>query len=176
MEPFVLDGTEIISYSFRYGKAIDSVRLSLKTVRGSKQLKLDPSIYDSILKQRIEVESRSFLKMKYVSCSSLGHYQPTQRNVSTYYLSTVYLTFISLFVIQNEPHGIELALLFPSVTSILSIAQSSFFITASLILCVHHILSIPDQDSYNHAFDFLLILMPSPFAVRRHHLHQVPFF
>ncbi|KAF8387138.1 ruvb-1, partial [Pristionchus pacificus] len=37
-----------------YGKAIDSVRLSLKTVRGSKQLKLDPSIYDSIIKQRIE--------------------------------------------------------------------------------------------------------------------------
>ncbi|GMT34900.1 hypothetical protein PFISCL1PPCAC_26197 [Pristionchus fissidentatus] len=37
-----------------YGKAIDSVRISLKTMKGSKQLKLDPSIYDSILKQRIE--------------------------------------------------------------------------------------------------------------------------
>ncbi|GMS88011.1 hypothetical protein PENTCL1PPCAC_10186, partial [Pristionchus entomophagus] len=38
-----------------YGKAIDSVRLSLKTAKGAKQLKLDPSIYDSIIKQRIEV-------------------------------------------------------------------------------------------------------------------------
>lgn len=46
---------DIIENPFRYGKAIDSVRLSLKTVRGSKQLKLDPSIYDSIIKQRIEV-------------------------------------------------------------------------------------------------------------------------
>ncbi|GMR33202.1 hypothetical protein PMAYCL1PPCAC_03397, partial [Pristionchus mayeri] len=37
-----------------YGKAIDSVRISLKTSKGSKQLKLDPTIYDSIMKQRIE--------------------------------------------------------------------------------------------------------------------------
>lgn len=31
------------------------VVVSLKTAKGSKQLKLDPSIYDTILKQRIEI-------------------------------------------------------------------------------------------------------------------------
>lgn len=29
--------------------------IGLKTVKGSKQLKLDPSIYDTLLKQKIEV-------------------------------------------------------------------------------------------------------------------------
>ncbi|KAE9420586.1 hypothetical protein Angca_003908, partial [Angiostrongylus cantonensis] len=38
-----------------YGKTISHLIISLKTAKGSKQLKLDPSIYDSILKQRIEV-------------------------------------------------------------------------------------------------------------------------
>ncbi|CAI2353143.1 unnamed protein product [Caenorhabditis sp. 36 PRJEB53466] len=37
------------------GKTISHLVLSLKTAKGSKQLKLDPSIYDSILKQRVEV-------------------------------------------------------------------------------------------------------------------------
>ncbi|CAB3398492.1 unnamed protein product [Caenorhabditis bovis] len=36
-------------------KTISHLILSLKTAKGSKQLKLDPSIYDSILKQRVEV-------------------------------------------------------------------------------------------------------------------------
>ncbi|VDK38768.1 unnamed protein product [Gongylonema pulchrum] len=38
-----------------YGKTISHVLISLKTVKGSKQLKLDPAIYDTILKQKIEV-------------------------------------------------------------------------------------------------------------------------
>lgn len=38
-----------------YGKAILHVLVSLKTTKGSKELKLDPSIYDSILKQKINV-------------------------------------------------------------------------------------------------------------------------
>ncbi|PAV84623.1 hypothetical protein WR25_00720 [Diploscapter pachys] len=38
-----------------YGKTISHLLLGLKTCKGSKQLKLDPTIYDSILKQRIEI-------------------------------------------------------------------------------------------------------------------------
>ncbi|ETN81046.1 TIP49 protein [Necator americanus] len=38
-----------------FGKTISHVVVSLKTAKGSKQLKLDPSIYDTILKQRIEI-------------------------------------------------------------------------------------------------------------------------
>ena len=38
-----------------YGKALSHVLLSLKTTKGVKQLKLDPSIYDGLLKQKVEV-------------------------------------------------------------------------------------------------------------------------
>lgn len=37
-----------------YGKTIAHVLVTLKTVKGSRQLKLDPNIYDSLLKQKVE--------------------------------------------------------------------------------------------------------------------------
>lgn len=40
---------------FVLGKEISHVVIGLKTCKGSKQLKLDPSIYQSIVKQRVEV-------------------------------------------------------------------------------------------------------------------------
>ncbi len=36
-----------------YGKVISHVVIGLKTVKGVKQLKLDPSIYDSLQKERV---------------------------------------------------------------------------------------------------------------------------
>eukprot|EP00456_Euglypha_rotunda_P067682 TRINITY_DN58763_c0_g1_i1.p1 TRINITY_DN58763_c0_g1~~TRINITY_DN58763_c0_g1_i1.p1 ORF type:complete len:254 (-),score=20.27 TRINITY_DN58763_c0_g1_i1:84-845(-) len=38
-----------------YGKTISHVLISLKTTKGTKQLKLDPSIYESIQKERVNV-------------------------------------------------------------------------------------------------------------------------
>ncbi|RKP10498.1 DNA helicase [Thamnocephalis sphaerospora] len=38
-----------------YGKTVSHVVVRLKTVKGTKQLKLDPSIYESILKERVAV-------------------------------------------------------------------------------------------------------------------------
>lgn len=38
-----------------YGKTISHVLLTLKTSKGSKELKLDPSIYDSLVKQKVNV-------------------------------------------------------------------------------------------------------------------------
>ncbi|KAI0666086.1 TIP49 C-terminus-domain-containing protein [Trametes maxima] len=38
-----------------YGKTVSHVVVGLKTVRGTKQLRLDPSIYEAILKERIQV-------------------------------------------------------------------------------------------------------------------------
>lgn len=38
-----------------YGKTIASVVIGLKTVKGTKQLRLDPSIYESIMKERVAV-------------------------------------------------------------------------------------------------------------------------
>ncbi|CAM9902708.1 ruvB-like 1 [Lethenteron reissneri] len=38
-----------------YGKTISHVIISLKTAKGTKQLKLDPSIYESLQKEKVEV-------------------------------------------------------------------------------------------------------------------------
>lgn len=38
-----------------YGKTISHVVVALKTVKGTKQLRLDPSIYESIQKERVSI-------------------------------------------------------------------------------------------------------------------------
>lgn len=38
-----------------YGKTISHVVIALKTVKGTKQLRLDPSIYESIMKERVSI-------------------------------------------------------------------------------------------------------------------------
>ena len=41
--------------NYGYGKTITHVEIILKTSKGSKKLKLDPSVYDNLLKQKVEV-------------------------------------------------------------------------------------------------------------------------
>ena len=38
-----------------YGKTVSHVVIGLKTAKGTKQLKLDPSIYESLQKEKVEV-------------------------------------------------------------------------------------------------------------------------
>ncbi|PWN92665.1 RuvB-like helicase 1 [Acaromyces ingoldii] len=38
-----------------YGKTISHVVIALKTVKGTKQLRLDPSVYESIMKERVSI-------------------------------------------------------------------------------------------------------------------------
>lgn len=38
-----------------YGKTISNVVIGLKTAKGTKQLKLDPSIFESLQKEKVEV-------------------------------------------------------------------------------------------------------------------------
>ena len=38
-----------------YGKTVSHVVIGLKTAKGTKQLKLDPSIYDNIQKEKVDV-------------------------------------------------------------------------------------------------------------------------
>ncbi len=45
----------LISCILGYGKALSHVIVGMKTAKGTKQLKLDPTIYDNILKQKVEV-------------------------------------------------------------------------------------------------------------------------
>lgn len=58
------------------GTTISHLLLTLKTAKGTKQLKLDPSIYDSILKQRIEqgdviyIEANSGIVKRVGRCDS----------------------------------------------------------------------------------------------------------
>ena len=39
-----------------YGKVISHVIIGLKSVKGTKQLKLDPTIFDSLQKEKVQVE------------------------------------------------------------------------------------------------------------------------
>ncbi|KAL5013338.1 hypothetical protein ScPMuIL_007608 [Solemya velum] len=53
--------TEVLMENFRraiglrYGKTVSHVVIGLKTAKGTKQLKLDPSIYESLQKEKVEV-------------------------------------------------------------------------------------------------------------------------
>lgn len=38
-----------------YGKTVSHVIIGLKTAKGTKQLKLDPSIYESLQKEKVDV-------------------------------------------------------------------------------------------------------------------------
>jgi len=55
-----------------YGKAITHVELVLKTSKGSKKLKLDPSIYDDLLKQKVEVGDVIYIDAKSASVKRVG--------------------------------------------------------------------------------------------------------
>lgn len=48
-----LSPEEIESVTGGYGKAISHVIIGLKTVKGTKQLKLDPTIYDALIKEKV---------------------------------------------------------------------------------------------------------------------------
>ena len=41
-----------------YGKVVSHVIIGLKSVKGTKQLKLDPTIFDSLQKERVHVRSQ----------------------------------------------------------------------------------------------------------------------
>lgn len=47
--------TEHPTMQSSYGKTISNVIISLKTAKGTKQLKLDPSIFESLQKEKVEV-------------------------------------------------------------------------------------------------------------------------
>lgn len=42
-------------YISGYGKTVSHVIIGLRTTKGSKQLKLDPSIYEALQKEKVEV-------------------------------------------------------------------------------------------------------------------------
>lgn len=41
-----------------YGKSISHVVIGLKTVKGTKQLKLDPTIYDALIKEKVSYQCK----------------------------------------------------------------------------------------------------------------------
>ena len=53
LELSVVIGNHIVCAG--YGKTVSHVVIGLKTAKGTKQLKLDPSIYESLQKEKVEV-------------------------------------------------------------------------------------------------------------------------
>ncbi|GJY40991.1 RuvB-like protein 1 [Tanacetum coccineum] len=54
LEVTELSPEETESVTGGYGKTISHVIIGLKTVKGTKQLKLDPTIYDALIKEKIQ--------------------------------------------------------------------------------------------------------------------------
>ena len=48
-----LSPEETESVTGGYGKSISHVIIGLKTVKGTKQLKVDPTIYDALIKEKV---------------------------------------------------------------------------------------------------------------------------
>lgn len=55
-----------------YGKTVGHVVIGLKTTKGTKQLKLDPSIYESIIKERIQVGDVIYIEANSGSVKRVG--------------------------------------------------------------------------------------------------------
>ena len=60
------------SASSGYGKVLQFVVVGLKTVKGTKQLKLDPTIYDSILKEKVQVGDVIYIEANSGSVKRVG--------------------------------------------------------------------------------------------------------
>lgn len=55
-----------------YGKTISHVIVGLKTTKGSKQLRLDPSIYESLQKEKVSVGDVIFIEANNGSVKRVG--------------------------------------------------------------------------------------------------------
>lgn len=55
-----------------YGKQIHHVVLGLRTTKGSKQLKLDPSVYENLQKQRVEIGDVIYIEVNSGNLKRLG--------------------------------------------------------------------------------------------------------
>lgn len=55
-----------------YGKTISQVVMGLKTVRGTKQLKLDPTIYESLQKERVSVGDVIYIEVNSGAVKRVG--------------------------------------------------------------------------------------------------------
>lgn len=64
-----------------YGKTVSHVVIGLKTVRGTKQLRLDPGIYEAILKEKIVVGDVVYIEAN--TGAVKVEYSPSPHCVST---------------------------------------------------------------------------------------------
>ncbi|MBN3326454.1 RUVB1 protein, partial [Atractosteus spatula] len=60
-----------------YGKTISHVIIGLKTAKGTKQLKLDPSIYESLQKERVEVGDVIYIEANSGAVKLLSSFFPS---------------------------------------------------------------------------------------------------
>lgn len=78
-----------------YGKTVSHVVVGLKTVKGTKQLKLDPSIYEAILKEKIIVGDVIYIEANTGAvkvCCCLTKISKVTSDTKGYYSAWVVLT------------------------------------------------------------------------------------
>lgn len=80
-----LSPEETESVTGGYGKSISHVIIGLKTVKGTKQLKLDPTIYDALIKEK--VSSFSGCVFHYVIYLRNGSHCKIKLTKSIYYIN-----------------------------------------------------------------------------------------
>lgn len=68
-----LSPEETESVTGGYGKSISHVIIGLKTVKGTKQLKLDPTIYDALIKEKVRLRTTKPLLFVYYNMLQFSH-------------------------------------------------------------------------------------------------------
>lgn len=71
-----------------YGKTVSHVVVGLKTVKGTKQLRLDPSIYEAILKEKITVGDVIYIEAN-TGAVKVSHNNQTRAKITTEFLQRV---------------------------------------------------------------------------------------
>jgi TIP49 P-loop domain len=110
-----------------YGKTVSHVIVGLKTVKGTKQLRLDPTIYEAILKEKILVGDVIYIEANTgavkVSVTSLCHFFLSLTDTPTNYSAWAVQMPMPLHTTWNQ----KLTCLFPKAmfTSAKSLYKTS---------------------------------------------------
>ena len=63
-----------------YGRTISHLIIGLKSAKGTKKLRLDPSIYEAIQKERVTVGDVIYIEANTGACKRVGRSDPTRPN------------------------------------------------------------------------------------------------
>jgi TIP49 P-loop domain len=92
-----------------YGKSISHVIIGLKTVKGTKQLKLDPTIYDALIKEKV------------IGLSPINHSESCmKKHYIDHALPIIFSSVCKIFIVLEEKLSLIVRLLGRGVTNVSS--------------------------------------------------------